>query len=753
MYGQQPVQPDMTGMYGQQPVQPDMTGMYGQQPVQPDGGKKPKKPMTKGKLAALIGGGIAIVAAVVCGVIFLPRIFKSDKEVVLDAIEETFDSYIQNDIQDEILGSQQILEKYRTQGGTSESTGSISIGEGNDSNQLGYSVTSAIDQKKKEMSSEYAVTVGDTDLLSVNMYADEDKMYVSVPELLNGYLAYPTDNPLGAMANSPLGESMGLDASLLSGYSMDIFSTDKKNSGVASGYVDALETIWDAAKFEKQGKAKITVNGETITAKEYYVTWSKKDLQDACTSAIDGLTEAVTGSESTLDQLGVSADDYEYYMDQLKAMVPSIIKKDLQFKVYVKGKKAVKLTCKDTLSIMGMVKVDYDFWLDAGDDDLSGNLSFDASGTSVGVKFEAHDINKNTYGSAKVFYGDKEIGVDFTKDVVENGDTVTTTSKVSAASYLSVDIVKNYNKSDNSFDNTISANIVGADTYVVNFKGAFKDIKKGVSYVLDIDSFEVKAANKTICSGSMKQAMDTGNLAVKPMDSSLQVYDVETMTEDVLQEIADESEALIEAWIDKLGDSEEFRKFSSFLENLLGTSYEDDKEDEEPATNEDAETLDDTVSLDDAFVKTGNHSYKIKGCIDGFEFDYADSDGYGVGFTTAKYSSISYSLVEASSLEEALDRMFYSLENIDSYEMLDSQLNQTAKVDGKDVLYSEQKYTAYSSTCQDVTAVVEVEDGVYMCIVTSVYIEDEDYTVEDVLQALSSKYYEVIKNDSTEDII
>ena len=39
------------------------------------------------------------------------------------------------------------------------------------------------------------------------------------------------------------------------------------------------------------------------------MTWAKEDLQDACVSAIDGLTEAETGSKDTLDQLGMSPED------------------------------------------------------------------------------------------------------------------------------------------------------------------------------------------------------------------------------------------------------------------------------------------------------------------------------------------------------------------------------------------------------------------------------------------------------------
>ena len=51
----------------------------------------------------------------------------------------------------------------------------------------------------------------------------------------------------------------GLDASALTGYSLNAFASGCDGSGLTSGYVSALETIWDAAEFKKQGSAKITV--------------------------------------------------------------------------------------------------------------------------------------------------------------------------------------------------------------------------------------------------------------------------------------------------------------------------------------------------------------------------------------------------------------------------------------------------------------------------------------------------------------
>ena len=753
-YGQQPGQPDMTGYYGQQPGQPDMTGYYGQQSMQPQtGGKKPKKPMTKGKLGALIGAGVAIVALVVCGVIFLPKLFKSDKEVVLDAMEETFSSYSTGGERNDVVGFDEVMKAYNEKGGDSSLNLTFNAGEGENAYAIGWNQNNAVDQKNKKLSADGAITIGGDDLLSYEVFGDEDTMTVGIPELLAGYLVYPADDPMGALANSPAGQSLGLDASALTGYSLNAFASGSDGSGLTSGYVSALETIWDAAEFKKQGSAKITVNGENVTAKEYYVTWAKEDLQDACVSAIDGLTEAVTGSQDTLDQLGMSADDYTYYMDQLKAAVPSVIKHDLCVKVYVKGKRAVKITCSDKINILNMVKIDYDFWLDAGKDDLSGNLSFDVSDTSVGVKFEAHDISGNTYGNVKAFAGDKEIGLDFTKDVVESGDTVTTKVKISASSYLSVDWEKTFNKADNTFENTVNANIVGADTYVFNYKGAYKDINKGVGYTVAIDSFELKAANQTLCNGSIDTTIDTSKISVQEMDASKKVYDLATMTEDDLQTFGEESQKLMDAWVEHLSDNTAFVNLIDALNSLFGTNSDllnqvEEDIDEDTATYSDADFSDDNtdeITLDNASVMTydGSAKYKIKGCIDGFNFEYANE--YGVMFETEQVSTIQYGLYTAESASDALDSVYYDMSNIDSYEILDTQLNQTAKVEDKDVLYNVQTYNAFQMKCMDVTAVIEVEPGVFLSMEASIYLDDDDYTVEQLLQALESKYYEKIQ--------
>ena len=139
----------------------------------------------------------------------------------------------------------------------------------------------------------------------------------------------------------------------------------------------------------------------------------------------------------------------------------------------------------------------------------------------------------------------------------------------------------------------------------------------------------------------------------------------------------------------------------------------------------------------------GSAKYKIKGCIDGFNFEYANE--YGVMFETEQVSTIQYGLYTAESASDALDSVYYDMSNIDSYEILDTQLNQTAKVEDKDVLYNVQTYNAFQMKCMDVTAVIEVEPGVFLSMEASIYLDDDDYTVEQLLQSLESKYYEKIQ--------
>ena len=97
-------------------------------------------------------------------------------------------------------------------------------------------------------------------------------------------------------------------------------------------------------------------------------------------------------------------------------------------------------------------------------------------------------------------------------------------------------------------------------------------------------------------------------------------------------------------------------------------------------------------------------------------------------------------IVEGESIDDAAKRLLQLV-----IEVANGKETQTAKVEDKDVLYNVQTYNAFQMKCMDVTAVIEVEPGVFLSMEASIYLDDDDYTVEQLLQALESKYYEKIQ--------
>ena len=80
--------------------------------------KKVKKPLSKGAITGIVVGGIALVALIVCGIIFLPKLFKPAKDVVIDAAKETFTFAEEKSYAEELVDVNTIVETYYEEGGS-----------------------------------------------------------------------------------------------------------------------------------------------------------------------------------------------------------------------------------------------------------------------------------------------------------------------------------------------------------------------------------------------------------------------------------------------------------------------------------------------------------------------------------------------------------------------------------------------------------------------------------------------------------
>ncbi len=732
--GGMPQQPQFGQPMGGMPQQPQfgqpMGGMNMQPYGQPSmgGGKPPKvkKPLSKGAIGGIIGGGVALIALIVCAIIFLPKLFPSDKEVVVNAFEATF-GLESNSSTDDIIGLQEIADKFATTGGVREFSMELSANATGESMNVGAGFVETIDVQNKLANSDWTVSMNGEDFINVSMVVDETNTYFQVPELISGYFSLPNENIFQALENSELGQAMGLEGMGMPEFNMaDMYfnlATSTSTTELNSEYVAIYEELWDSITYEKQGKAKIDVNGNTVTAKEYFITVPKDSMKKAISDMWDVAVAEAASNPAALAELGMDAATFQSTMSSYSSMITSLIKNDLVIKVYVKDKKIVKIICGDELSLYG-VTLGYDFNLDIDDTNASGVLNFDVMGETAGIKFNAENIDTAPSGKITVFATGEVIDVNFKTtdnssdskeaydiycDVVYNGTT-----------YVTADIKSNYDKGTNAFDGTMTFDIKDAGQIKAEYAGALKDVKKGEAYTIELSKCDILADGEKMMGMTAKIKIDTTTHDAKGIDTSLPVYDITTLTETDFESIVTENEALITEWLEANSD-------------IFGSTVIEPTEPAEPAEPDEPEE-------DDMILEAGGKKVEILGCIDGFALDYV-SDFY-ISYSTEAYSYVEYSLYEGWTVEEVVDFIYIPDENVYAQETG----GHTMEVDGETICYSYAQYDSFGSTESSYMFAKEIGDGVVLCVSVCIYDDDESttYTKEMLAEAISSKYCKVL---------
>lgn len=705
-------------------------------------GKPPKvkKPMTKGKIAAIISGSVALLALIICGVIFIPRIFKPAKEVVIDAFENTFESNKGDmDYLDDLLGIDELVETYYDKGGDNVFTftiNDIAGVEGTDG--LGISLTGKYDPVNKLVNSSLSGDYKETNLFTMNLIGNETTTYIQFKDIIDGYLSLPNEDTMIVLQNSPLGQEMGLEGMPDSDLDYFAASEDDDSAEVYSGYVDAVEGLWDSVTVEKQGKAKIDVNGNTVTAKEYYVTLDEVDIEDSICSAIDGASQAALADPAALESAGMDEATFNSTMEQIKNMVPSLISGDLVVKVYVADKKVVKVTASDDISLYG-VSMAYDFYFDIDDENASGALKFSVMDQEVGVKFDVKDIHGNVNGTITAYAPDETVDINFNTTVSDtdaayvidfNLDVVYNASSVMALTYKN-----ELNKSDNTFNGNLVCNITDAGTMEFPFSGGYRDIVKGQSFAMFIDSIGVMVDGESLINGSLEYSMSAGNASATDIDSSLPVYDLTTITYTDFENVILDNEDNFTNWMNNIISN------TGELGEALNELFVGSDAGTEPEPDGGSSGLGDPDDIDeeDMVLQDGDVKVKILGTIDGFSLDYACS--YFIDYYTEAYSMIEYTLYSNASIEDVMGDYAMPSDDTEIYAQED---NKTVKVGDEDAVYSMVQYDSYGEKVSKYRIAKMVEDGTYLVVDAVIYDADDSYNVEQLAAALGNQYYEIV---------
>lgn len=730
-------QPQMGGMnpqFGQQPYgqsgmnpqfgQPQMGGtnpQFGQPGMQPQPAKpkKVKKPLSKGAIGGIIGGGVALIALIVCAIIFLPKLFPSDKEVIVDAFEATFGVEADADTED-IYGLQEINDKFATDGGKREYY--FEVVDTTSETSVNMSITESIDVANRLANIEAVIGSEDTALLDYVAIVDDSQVYMQFKDLIDGYFVLPSENMMQALENSVLGQ--GMDMSDMPEYDLaDAYfdlSTSTAPTELNSQYVAIMDKLWDSIIYEKQGKTNVSVNGKDVKATEYFITVPEDSIKEAIDGMWDAAIAELSADPAYLESMGMDAATFESTMDSYGGMLSGMVKGDLVIKVYIKDDEVVKVICADDVTLYG-VQLSYDMQMDIDDEKASGIFDFAVMDESVGLKFEVNDLDDNPVGKVSVYAAGEVIDVNFTVDEQETdaAESVKMTYDVvyNGTSYVTGEVSSNV-ASDNSFDGYVSANIVDAGELKVGFQGKTTDIVKGVGYKVVLDNAYIEADGMELMTMNGYVSVDASQHTASGIDTSLPVYDVQTLTEDEFDAIIEENMDKLEPWIES-------------VDSFLGI------ESSEPVTiDPNAGVSSVEPEEDNMTLTTSTKTVEILGTIPGFEF-YMSSDSY-VYFETEEWSFVEYSLAEGLTPEEVASGIY-----VPSSDVLAQEIGQTMDYNGETIYYSYVQDEEFGYKYSAYVFAKDLGDGTVLVVDCGVYDDDETFTREQLVEALNPQYYTV----------
>lgn len=736
----EPVQAEMNQQPYGQPMQPEMNQQPYGQPMQPQmplsggnggGGKPPKvkKPMTGGKLAGIICGGIAAVAVIVCGVIFIPKLLRTDKEVVIDAFEATLKTDAESAYIEDTVGISEIIDKLEENGGTI--TANFSIDNYNDTDfNLGIETYMVKNPKDKLIEYTIAAIADGEEFIKLNMFGDDTNTYVEIQDFIDGYFMVPNDDPVGAYNSSYLGQEEPITgASVQLDYFADKETTESTDN-INSGYVSAVEELWDSAEFEKQGNAKINVNGKTVKAKEYTVTLKEENIESALVSLFDGVKQMYADDPSLLEESGMDLDSFNTTMGQVQTLIPSFVTGDFVVKVYVKDDKIIKITSSDDISLMG-VNMSYNFFLDIEEEDVTGECTFTVMGESVGVKFEAHDLNGNVNGKFTVEVpGEEPIELVYTSTVNKTDSAEDVSFEIElnmgAENFMKISGKAGLDKAANSFNVALDCS-VDDETMQFLMLGKLEDINKGVSFKYAIDSITFIAGDESLTM-SASYAVDTSANTAKPYDSSKPVYELATLTEEDFQDILMENQDLAMEWI---------LNFYEYLAPIFDIA---DIPESEPEAGYEEPDISNEQPEADGIIEDNNGDVKVRilGSLPGLTCSY-DGAYYMTFADAAQNYNVNYSIYNDVTAEEVVSLYYFGVSSVDENEVTE-ELNSTITLsDGSIANYS------YSMGYDYCAAMYAKDLGNGSCIVADISVYGQDVSSAELGEALLDSNFEIIE--------
>lgn len=622
--------------------------------------KKVKKPWSKGKIAAVAGGGAVAVAGIACAVIFLiVPLFKPPKDIVVDAFENTFIVDTTNTYINETFAPSDLINNYLVNGGSFDANvtiDGITIDEEDiEIENISLSANGNYNPKQKYLDNLVQLLYANEDVLSVSLVGDENNTYFGVPSVMDGtYIKLPNKDILNSLANSYLGVIM--DMSNLPvvniNYFPEIDPAQDYSLPIDANIVKALEELWDNIEVEKDGKEKIELFGETVKTKKYKVILKEENIEEALGYVVDWAVEQVMANPSILDQAGISPSEFSMYAPMIDSYIPMLVTGDLTFDVYIADEKVVRIATEDKISVSGF-SLDYDFCFDLYDGNASVDLTVGSQGLSVNAHCLVKDYENAPSGEFMVSVMGQTVGVKFDTTVDEDATKRNTvfTAKVVGVPELenfTLEATSNYSKTDYNFDGELVISYL-LDDIKLTWEGKIAEFEKGKLFDIEVSSIKLIAVNEEVLSASASMRIDTTQIA-PPMDmNSCDIYDIADLDLAGFQNMLLDHQDELMDFINTITDS----PLGQLLD--LGTSEDPNSDPDDPDEPDDPSIDEDDLALHN---EDGEVIVTVSTTFDNLEITYANGeyiDYENQDGTFVEYELIGESVSAAEYMSEAYE--------------------------------------------------------------------------------------------------
>lgn len=261
---------------------------------------------------------------------------------------------------------------------------------------LGAAIDMDVDLENREMGLMAAVNMGSAELVSAMISAEDEMLYVGVPDFLNDFYGVNTETMMKDLDD--MGAGLG-EAAQISFNIFEMMEIVREYSGdseeMRQTIIDATAQLATELTAEKAGKENVSVNGESLKCQAYTVVIPQDALEEwfeaveeVAASAdtvkmMEQLYTAMNLPEDIVEELmyeveySYSAPDFSEVYELLDVLG------DIELQVYVKSNKVAGILYKEKLE---GTKVEIGLYIGGGDryvDNISLEMKVDGEKLTI----------------------------------------------------------------------------------------------------------------------------------------------------------------------------------------------------------------------------------------------------------------------------------------------------------------------------------------------------------------------------------